>query len=132
VKSDAGRWTHLGHCLRAERGGRSRQTIEELSGVSATMIQLYEGGKVHREPPDKMWQLARFYRWTPDSIPRVLAGELPSYLPDEPKPLAKLTRANRERIALVIAEDPVLGEDEKRGLLRLLGVSPDLNLIPPH
>jgi transcriptional regulator with XRE-family HTH domain len=108
-------WAYLGQCLRAERGGRSREKIEELSGVSATMIQRYERGKVHTDPPDKLWQLARFYRWTPDSISRVLAGELPKYLPPP-----DISEAARERIAKAIAEHPTLPEDEKRELSRLL------------
>lgn len=120
---EAGRdWVHLGHCLRQERGGRSRREIEEKSGVSATQIQVYELGKVHRDPPDKLWQLAKFYRWTPDSIPRVLAGGLPTYLPD-PKPIPLLAPETRERIAVAVMGDPFLDRESKRDLLRLLGVN---------
>lgn len=79
------------------------------------MIQRYERGKVHAEPPDKLWQLARFYRWTPDSIGRVLQGELPKYLPPP-----EISEVARERIAKAIAEHPTLPEDEKRDLFKLL------------
>lgn len=81
------------------------------------MIQKYEGGKVHPEgPPDKLWQLARYYRWTPDSLSRVLEHrELPRYLP-EPPPLPALQGELRDKVTKAIEESPHLTDQEKRDL----------------
>lgn len=73
-------WRHLGNCLRYERKGRSRAEVAEATKISVGTIEDYENGRVYRRPPDKMWRLANFYRWTPDSLHKVLRGENPTYL----------------------------------------------------
>lgn len=82
--ADTRDWRYLGDCLRAARNGRPRHEVAALSGVSEPVIKRYERGEVtSSDPPDKLWQLANFYRWTPDSISRVLKGppELPTLMP---------------------------------------------------
>ncbi len=117
-------WRHLGRTLRAARGGRSRAEVERESGVSATQIKRYEAGVVTPpEIPDKMWMLAAYYGWTPDSVEKVLAGGEPMQIagtsfappiigPPDPEILDKL-------ITLVGQADGFTGV-EKRIVLRWL------------
>lgn len=102
-------WLHLGDCLKAERNGRAVAEIERLSGVSHTTIELYESGKVFKEPPPKMWQLVNFYRWTPGSLRRVLAGDPPEHL--------LVTAEDMKRLVQLAKDSPVLTPVEREEFL---------------
>lgn len=123
---DQGRdWQHLGRSLRAARGGRSRSEVERLSGVSATQIKRYEAGLVTPpEIPDKMWMLATFYGWTPDSIGKVLAGGEPTLAPPDGGTLVPsdggvtLTPAILDKALGVISQADAMSSAEKRAFYR--------------
>lgn len=78
-------WQHLGDCLRAERDARPRSEVARDSGISHATIEAYESGRVYNRPPDKLWRLINYYRWTPDSLRKVLEGGLPTHLPKSGK-----------------------------------------------
>lgn len=103
-------WLHLGDCLKAERNGRSVAEIERLSGVSHTTIELYETGKMYKEPPPKMWQLVNFYRWTPGSMRRVLGGQSPQHL--------TVTADDMKRLVRLVKDSPILTAGEREELVQ--------------
>lgn len=110
-------WTHLGDCLRAERNGRPVVRIAHEAGISHTTIESYESGrKRYARPPDKMWRLVGFYRWTPDSLRRVLLGGLPDRLPADPAPPFVSPALYAELLAAISSHDG-LSRNEKRRLL---------------
>lgn len=112
---DEAAWRRLGDLLAAERGGRSRATVSKASGVGARTIQEYENGKPFRRPPQKLWDLLRYYRWTPDSLRRVLDGGLPTYLPD---PVPALGPRAYAEVVQAIQESKDLTARRKRILLK--------------
>jgi transcriptional regulator with XRE-family HTH domain len=120
-RTDPEAWERLGRYLRAERKGRSRADVERLSSVSATMIQRYEDGKVHTRPPDKLWALIAFYRWTPDSLESVLNGGLPEYMP-APPPIPPGDPIRRGKLAEAIREHAGFTPEERRDLMRWLAL----------
>lgn len=105
-----GDWHYLGRCLRASRNGRPRSLIHAESGVSEEMIKRYEAGDVNASaPPDKLWQLVNYYRWSPDSIDRVLGGPpaTPTIMPP-PMPAAV-----RDRLLATLRDDATLDEEQR-------------------
>lgn len=70
-------WERIATALRAERGGRSREEIAEISGISVRSIQDYESGKVFEDFPGKMIALASFYGWMPQALREVYDGGQP-------------------------------------------------------
>lgn len=108
-------WLHLADCLRASRNGRSVAAIAEATGISHATIEAYETGRTYRRPPDKMWRLVNYYRWTPDSLRNVLAGGYPTVLPPLP-PMPPLGKHYRTAVAMV--NNSGLPRAEKRLLLR--------------
>lgn len=110
-------WIRLGQFLAAERGGRSRASVAAASGVGARTIQEYESGRAFRRPPQKLWDLLRYYRWTPDSLTAVLAGGLPDHMPAVP-PIPALGPILYAEMVDVIANHPTLPRRRKTKLLR--------------
>jgi len=112
-------WGHLGECLREARAGESREHIAKLAGVSRAQIQRYEEGRVHSVIPDKLYKLAKYYRWAPGSVRKVLAGGEPEYLPDLPSapPLTPAMRADVQRMA---EQHPTWTEQQKLDFVRWL------------
>lgn len=120
-------YQRLGQLLAAERGGRSRAAVSAACGVGARTIQEYEDGKAFRKPPQKLWDLLRFYRWTPDSLGRVLAGGLPEYIPETPP--TTITPAEYAQLVEMVNSHPTLPRNSKRRLLKAARGWVSLNAI---
>lgn len=120
-------WVRFGEVLASERGGRGRDAVAAATGVGARTIQEYEDGKPFQRPPGKLWDLLRYYRWTPDSWRDVLAGGLPTYLPELP-PTPLLTPAEHDEIVKAIESHPMLPGRRRRKLLKTMK---DLTERPP-
>lgn len=112
-------WKHVADCLKSARNGRTLAEVVEGSGVSIRQILAYESGKVYRRPPDKMWQLVNFYRWSPGSLRAVMAGGMPTYV-DDGKHLPDLGSTATRELLRAIERDDVMNEEEKEHLRRRL------------
>lgn len=70
----------LGNALRAERAARSIDEISRAADLAPNTISGWENAK-HSKVSPKLYKLAAHYRWTADSVRKVLSGERPDYIP---------------------------------------------------
>lgn len=115
VTVDRRDWKYLGRCLRAARDGRPRSEIAAAAEVSEPTIKRYERGEVNgHEIPDKLQRLANYYRWSPDSLDRILDEGPPARPQYVPPPIPQ---AAVERLADAVKTAPELSDAEKEAVL---------------
>lgn len=115
VTRDGRDWKYLGRCLRAARDGRPRSEIATAADVSEPTIKRYERGLINgEEVPDKLQRLANFYRWSPDSLDRILDEGPPARPQYVPPPLPP---AAAEWFADAVKTNPSMTDAQKEELL---------------